>query len=94
MEITCPTMPDWAFERAEDAVVVRRWRKADGAEVRAGDIIAELETRLVSVELVAEAGGILRVIATQGTRVRLGDVLGTIDQPNDGTVWPPPPTRR
>lgn len=63
---------------------VGEWLKKEGDAVSVGDIIVELETDKVDVEVGAETSGVLTKIERQsGEDVTVGDVLGII-APGDG----------
>ena len=67
-------------ESIVDAVIAT-WLKNEGDEVKPGDVLVELETDKVNVEVSAEQGGILQKILKQaGDVVGVGDVLGTIGE--------------
>jgi len=55
------------------------WRKKDGEEVRKGEVLAEIETDKATVEIDAEADGILRIIVQEGTLARVGTVIAAIE---------------
>jgi 2-oxoglutarate dehydrogenase E2 component (dihydrolipoamide succinyltransferase) len=60
---------------------VGKWRKQEGDPVAPGDILLELETEKVNLEIAAERGGILAHINTpEGQDVKIGDVLGVIEE--------------
>jgi pyruvate/2-oxoglutarate dehydrogenase complex dihydrolipoamide acyltransferase (E2) component len=60
---------------------VVRWFKKQGAKVKQGEPIVELETDKVSYELDAPAGGVLlKIIAQADGEVPVGDVLGDIGE--------------
>lgn len=59
--------------------VVANWAKHEGDLVNQGDILAELETDKVNVEIVAEQSGVLQKIEkNEGEVVSVGEVLGLI----------------
>lgn len=59
---------------------VGQWRKREGEPVAAGEIIVELETDKINLEVGAEQSGVLTRIERQtGEDVRIGDVLGEIE---------------
>jgi 2-oxoglutarate dehydrogenase E2 component (dihydrolipoamide succinyltransferase) len=59
---------------------VGEWLKKEGETVRVGDVVVELETDKVDVEVGAPAGGVLTNITQQtGADVKVGDVLGVIE---------------
>ena len=60
---------------------VARWLKKEGDAVAAGEPLVELETDKVDVEVAAPKAGVLETIAHgDGADVKIGDVLGTIDE--------------
>ncbi|MEO6223234.1 MAG: 2-oxoglutarate dehydrogenase complex dihydrolipoyllysine-residue succinyltransferase [Vicinamibacterales bacterium] len=59
---------------------VARWLKKAGDSVTVGDGLVELETDKVDIEVAASKSGTLATIAhADGADVKIGDVLGTID---------------
>ena len=59
---------------------VLRWLKREGEPVAAGDVLVELETEKVNLEVTAERGGVLgRILHPEGDDVKIGDVLGVIE---------------
>lgn len=60
---------------------VRRWVKKQGDAVTVGEPLVELETDKVDVEVSASKSGVLASIAhAEGADVKIGDVLGTIEE--------------
>jgi 2-oxoglutarate dehydrogenase E2 component (dihydrolipoamide succinyltransferase) len=60
---------------------VSRWLKKEGDFVNVGDVLVELETDKVNLEVGAKGAGILQQIAAdEGKDVKVGDVLGMIDE--------------
>jgi len=59
---------------------VGEWRVAEGTAVNVGDVLVDLETDKVDVEVGADAAGVLvNIIAPAGADVAVGDVLAEID---------------
>jgi 2-oxoglutarate dehydrogenase E2 component (dihydrolipoamide succinyltransferase) len=56
------------------------WHKNDGEAVQAGDALLTLETDKVSTEITAEKAGTLRVKVPAGSEVKIGEVVGAIDE--------------
>jgi 2-oxoglutarate dehydrogenase E2 component (dihydrolipoamide succinyltransferase) len=78
---------------------VAKWLKKEGDAVSAGEALVELETDKVDVEVAAPKAGVLKTIAHKdGADVKIGDVLGTIEEgkglealrPNGGDGPPKP----
>jgi len=60
---------------------VSRWLKKEGDFVNVGEALVELETDKVNLEVGAKGAGVLQKIeAAEGEDVKVGDVLGTIDE--------------
>ena len=56
------------------------WNKPDGAYVKAGDPIFEIETDKVTSEIVAESSGKLKHLVKVGDTVQIGQVVASIDE--------------
>lgn len=56
------------------------WHKNDGDTVAAGEALLTLETDKVSTEIQAEKAGTLHIGVAAGTEVKIGDVVGTIQE--------------
>src|SRR5262249_14383562 len=82
-EIRVPTLG----ESIVDAVIAK-WLKQEGDAVQPGDVLVELETDKVNVEVSAEQSGVLqRIDKKEGDTVAVGDVLGIIaDAPEAHTA--------
>jgi 2-oxoglutarate dehydrogenase E2 component (dihydrolipoamide succinyltransferase) len=59
--------------------ILARWLKADGAPVKAGEPLFELETDKASNVVPAPSSGVLRVKIAEGTTVAIGAEIGLID---------------
>ena len=69
-------------ELAESTVeaTVASWLKKEGEIITKGDVIIELDTDKVSLEIVAPSDGLIQSISKkEGETVKVGDILGTID---------------
>src|ERR1700733_11302011 len=55
------------------------WNKPDGAYVKSGEPIFEIETDKVTSEVVAEAAGQLKHLVKAGDTVQIGQVVASID---------------
>lgn len=56
------------------------WHKQDGENVARGDILLTLETDKVSTELTAEGDGVLRIQVQAGEEVKIGAIVGSIEE--------------
>ncbi|MDP9177397.1 MAG: 2-oxoglutarate dehydrogenase complex dihydrolipoyllysine-residue succinyltransferase [Gemmatimonadota bacterium] len=60
---------------------VLRWLKNEGDAVASGETLVELETDKITVEVPApRAGSLARRAAAEGTVVKVGDLLGEVDE--------------
>jgi 2-oxoglutarate dehydrogenase E2 component (dihydrolipoamide succinyltransferase) len=76
IEITVPELGESVLE-----ATVSRWLKKEGDFVNVGDVLVELETDKVNLEVGAQGAGVLQIVeAPEGTDVKVGDVLGRIDE--------------
>ena len=69
-------------ELAESTVeaTVASWLKKDGEAVSKGDVIIELDTDKVSLEIVSPSNGTIKEVKKSvGDVVKVGEILGTID---------------
>ena len=83
IEIVAPTLGESVSE-----ATVGKWFKKAGEAVKSGEVLAELETDKVTLEVNAPAAGVLAVIAVkEGESVTPGALLGTIAA---GEVAPAP----
>ena len=65
-------------ESVQEAVLVE-WYKKDGDTVQKDDPLFVVETDKVTLEIVAEASGVLKIRVSQGETVAIGTVVGIID---------------
>ncbi|MCS6842501.1 MAG: 2-oxoglutarate dehydrogenase complex dihydrolipoyllysine-residue succinyltransferase [Roseiflexus sp.] len=90
VEIKVPTLGESIVE-----ATVGAWRKHEGDPIVAGEVLVELETDKVTVEVTATESGVLsRILKPDGAVVTMGETLGIITetavapvtaQPHDGT---------
>jgi 2-oxoglutarate dehydrogenase E2 component (dihydrolipoamide succinyltransferase) len=79
MEIKVPSVGESVFE-----ATVARWHRQDGEHVHKDDLLCELETDKITLELNADAAGTLSIGAPAGTTVAVGAVIGTIAEEGEG----------
>lgn len=92
-DIIVPTLGESVTE-----ATVGAWQVSEGDAVKKDDILVELETDKVSVEVRAEEDGVLaKIIAAEGDTVEIGAVLaqlgegGADAEPAEAAAPPPPP---
>ncbi len=79
MDIKIPEVGESILE-----AMIANWLKEDGATVAKDEIICELETDKVNVELTAEASGTLHIVVQQGQTVPIGTLIATIEEGDAG----------
>ena len=68
---------------------VAKWLRKEGDSVAAGDALVELETDKIDIEVPSPSAGVIKSIAhTDGADVKVGDVLGVIDESAKGAAAP------
>ena len=60
--------------------IISLWHRKDGEYVRAGDLLFTLDTDKVSTEVAAQSAGIVRIKAPADTEVKIGEVVGLIEE--------------
>ena len=76
-------MPEVIMPKMGDAMeegTLLQWLKQDGETVKAGEVIAEIETDKSNVEIEAEDAGVLHIQAQPGAVVPVGKVIAVIGE--------------
>jgi 2-oxoglutarate dehydrogenase E2 component (dihydrolipoamide succinyltransferase) len=60
-------------------VTLSKWYKNDGDLVQQDDLLCEIESEKASFELNAEKAGKLKIVAAEGSVIKIGEVVCTID---------------
>jgi 2-oxoglutarate dehydrogenase E2 component (dihydrolipoamide succinyltransferase) len=60
--------------------IISLWHRQDGDYVRSGDLLFTLDTDKVSTEVAAQSAGIVRIKAPADTEVKIGEVVGLIEE--------------
>jgi 2-oxoglutarate dehydrogenase E2 component (dihydrolipoamide succinyltransferase) len=87
IDIVIPSLGESVAEAS-----IAKWLKADGAFVKADEILAELETDKATVELPAPKSGAFKPLVPQGATVKVGDIVARIDPaaaPSAAPATPP-----
>lgn len=79
MEIKIPEVGESVFE-----ALVAKWHRQDGEQVSRDEPVCEIETDKITLEINAEADGTLRIKVPEGTRVKIGSVIGLIEEGGTG----------
>lgn len=67
-------------------VSILKWAKKSGEKVKTGDLLLEIESDKATVEIVAEATGVLSILKPEGERIPVGELIGMIDDAASPTV--------
>jgi 2-oxoglutarate dehydrogenase E2 component (dihydrolipoamide succinyltransferase) len=70
--------------------ILGKWSKPDGASVKAGEILFDIETEKVTTEVVADVAGKLKHLVKAGDTVKIGQVVAQIDESAAGESAPAP----
>ncbi len=82
IDINVPEMGESVLE-----ATVHQWFKKEGDFVKVGEALVELETDKVNLEVGASGSGMLaRIVVPEGQDVKVGDVLGVIDDAQEQPV--------
>jgi 2-oxoglutarate dehydrogenase E2 component (dihydrolipoamide succinyltransferase) len=71
--------------------IISLWHRQDGDYVRAGDLLFTLDTDKVSTEVAAQAAGLVRIKAPADTEVKIGEVVGLIEEAPEPAAAPVAP---
>ncbi len=75
---TAVTIPADLWDEDDRTGATLLWLLADGAQVAAGDVIAELVVEKVTLELQAPVAGALAIVAASDALVYKGDQVAAI----------------
>ena len=75
MEIKVPAVGESVFE-----ALIARWLKQTGERVARDEALCEIETDKVTLEITADVAGVLSIAVKEGETVKIGAVIGSIDE--------------
>ncbi len=75
MDIKIPSVGESVVE-----ALVAKWMKKSGSVVAKDEILCEIETDKITMELHADVSGTLTVMVPEGESVKIGTVIGRIDE--------------
>lgn len=75
MEIKVPAVGESVYE-----AVVARWLRKTGDVVTKDEPLCEIETDKITLEVASEASGVLTVLAKEGETVKIGAVIGSVEE--------------
>ena len=76
-------MPDVNMPKLSDTMeegTIVEWKKKTGDEVKAGDVLAEVESDKATFDLEAESAGVLSILVEQGVPAKIGAPIATIGE--------------
>ena len=74
-------MADVAMPRLSDSMeegTILKWLKSDGDEVKRGEELVEIETDKANMTYEADQDGVLRIVASEGDTLPVGDTIASI----------------
>jgi len=74
MDIVVPEVGESVFE-----ATIAKWHVADGSKVQKDDLICELETDKISLELHAEQSGTISLKAKEGETIKVGATIAVLE---------------
>jgi 2-oxoglutarate dehydrogenase E2 component (dihydrolipoamide succinyltransferase) len=80
MEIKVPSVGESVVQ-----AMVSKWHKKDGEAVVKDELLCEIETEKITIELNAEVNGILFIKVQEGEIVEIGSVIGVIEEGQAGS---------
>src|SRR5438270_9718272 len=82
-EINMPKLSD----TMEEGTIVE-WKKKSGDQVKAGEVVAEVESDKATFDLEAESDGVLQILVEQGVPAKIGAPIAKI---GEGSAQAPEP---
>ncbi len=72
--------------------IISLWHRQDGDYVRTGDVLFTLDTDKVSTEVAAQSAGLVRIKVPADQEVKIGEVVGLIEEAPEPAAAPAAPT--
>jgi pyruvate dehydrogenase E2 component (dihydrolipoamide acetyltransferase) len=79
-------MPDVNMPKLSDTMeegTIVEWKKKTGDEVKAGDVLAEVESDKATFDLEAESAGVLSILVEQGVPAKIGAPIARIGEASE-----------
>lgn len=67
-------------------VSILKWARKNGEAVKTGELLLEIESDKATVEIVAEATGVLQILKEAGQMIPIGEIVGVIDDAATATA--------
>jgi len=77
-----------SFGESINEVTLSKWLKKDGDAIQQDEIICELDSEKATNEMPAEKSGKLHIVASEGSVLKVGDIICTIDTDESGSPTP------
>jgi pyruvate dehydrogenase E2 component (dihydrolipoamide acetyltransferase) len=80
-------MPDVSMPRLSDSMeegTILKWLKSDGDEVKRGEELVEIETDKANMTYEADQDGVLKIVASEGDTLPVGETIASIGGGSDG----------
>jgi 2-oxoglutarate dehydrogenase E2 component (dihydrolipoamide succinyltransferase) len=87
MEIRVPEVGESVRE-----ALLAKWFKKDGESVKKDEALCEIETDKITLDINADAAGVLSITVAEGTTVPVGTVIGSIGEQQAAAAGTPPAT--
>ncbi len=85
MEIKIPAIGESIVE-----ATIAQWHKQSGDQVAKDELLCELETDKITLEIHAEVAGVLKIEAEEGQTVKVGAVIARLVESDAAAETPPP----
>ncbi len=90
-------MPDINMPKLSDTMeegTIVEWKKKSGDQVKAGEVLAEVESDKATFDLEAEADGVLQILVEQGVPAKIGAPIAKIGEAGDTAPAKQPPPQK
>lgn len=88
MEIKIPAIGESIVE-----ATIAQWHKQSGDQVAKDELLCELETDKITLEIHAEVAGVLKIEAEEGQTVKVGAVIARLEESGAPAEATPPPEK-
>ena len=85
-------MPDINMPKLSDTMeegTIVEWKKKSGDEVKAGEVVAEVESDKATFDLEAESDGVLQILVDQGVPAKIGAPIARIGEGSEAAAPAP-----
>jgi len=89
-------MPDINMPKLSDTMeegTIVEWKKKSGDQVKAGEVLAEVESDKATFDLEAESDGVLQILVEQGVPAKIGAPIAKIGEAGAQAKSEPAPAK-